>query len=143
MVRIRVTCSISGPAFSPALAERTTGLAFQRTNEPGEANQVDRLQSRGSAYLGHAELPIQEYGELSDLSTRNSAALMALARSIEALRRCGATALVLKIDVEYKGECKFELPTELLRRVADLGIPLAFACFASDETEELGSKSIF
>jgi hypothetical protein len=142
MVRIRVTCSISGPAFSPALAQRTTGLTFQRTNEPGEANQVDRLQPRGG-YLGHAELPIQDYGELSDLSTRNSAALMALARSIEAMRRCGATALVLKIDVEYTGQCQFQLPTELLRRVADLGIPVAIACFASDETEELGSKSIF
>jgi hypothetical protein len=136
MVRIRVTCNISGPAFSPSLAERTTGLTFQRSNEPGEPGGVERLGSR-APYLGRAEMPIQEYGELTDLSTHNSAALMALGRSIEALKRCGATALVLKIDVEYAGQCQFELPSDLLKKVADLGIPLSFACFASDETEEL------
>jgi hypothetical protein len=143
MVRVRVTCAMSGPTFSPTTAERTTGLTFHRQSELNQRSSVDRFQGR-PATGGSAELVIQEYGELADLSGRNGASLMALGRSIEALRRSGATELQLRFEVEYAGSsCQFELPPELQRRLADLGIPLVVACFPSDETEELGSRSVF
>jgi hypothetical protein len=69
---------------------------------------------------------------------------MALARSTEALRRAGATELLLKFDVEYSGgPCHFELPADLVKRLSELAIPVVIACFPSDETEELGARSIF
>jgi hypothetical protein len=143
MVRIRVTCAISGPAFFPDAAERVTGLTLDRKSDPGQINQIDRLQGR-SSFLGRAELAIQEYGEIAELGSRNAAGLMALARSVESLRRAGATELVLKVDVEYSGQCQFELSPDLMRRFADLGIPVSIACFASDVTEELGGgRSVF
>lgn len=127
MVRIRVTCVIKGPTFSPSVAERTTGLSFFKKKEPGRA-----------------ELAIQEYGELAELSGKNAGALAALARSVEALRRCGATDLRLRFEVEYAGgDCHFELPSELIRRFGELGIPLAVACFPTEQTEELGDRDDF
>jgi hypothetical protein len=137
MVRVRVICVVRGASFSPALAEQTTGLALDRKVEPGEAS---RLAPRGSGG-GRAEVVVQEYGELADLAGKHAGGLMALGRSTEALRRAGATELVLKVDIEYAGACQFELPADLVRRLADLGIPLAIACFPKDETEELGSGS--
>jgi hypothetical protein len=139
MIRARVTCIVSGPSFSPALAERTTGLALEKKFEPGE---IDRLRPRSAG--GRAEIPVQEYGAIAELAAKNAPGLLALQRSTEALRRAGATELLLKFDVEYAGgPCHFELPAELVKRLAEIAIPVVIACFPSDETEELGGRSLF
>jgi hypothetical protein len=138
MVGVRVTCVMSGAGFSPALAERSSGLTLQHKSEPGEP---DALTGKPSP-LGHAELLIQEFGNLVDLGAREGTVLMALARSLEAFRRAGATDLKVRIEIEYAGHCQFELPAELLRRLADLAIPVVVSAFPTDETEDLASRSL-
>ena len=139
MVRVRATCIVSGPSFSPHAAEARTGLLFSRKSEPGELSEVDRYQGH-PAGIGRAEIPIQEYGGLADLAGKNMASMDALARSLESLRRAGATDLKLRLDVEYAGPCVLDLPAELLKKFGDLGLPLVISCFEAQETEELSQR---
>ena len=139
MVRVRAVCKLSGPTFSPREAEAHTGLRFSRRSEPGELSEVDRYQGH-SAGPGRAELAIQEYGAPADLAGKNMAAFDALARSLDALRRAGATELALRFDVEYAGACVIDLPPELLRKIGELGLPLAISCYEAQETEELSQR---
>jgi hypothetical protein len=139
MVRVRATCIVAGPSFSPRAAEAQTGLHFSRKSEPGELSEVDRYQGH-PAGPGRAEISLQEYGALSDLSGKNMAAIDALARSLESLRRAGATELKLRFDVEYAGPCVLDMPADLLRKFGDLGLPLVISCFEAQETEELSQR---
>lgn len=132
---------LSGPTFSPRAAQAQTGLRFSRASEPGELSEVDRYQGH-TAGSGRAELPIQEYGLASDLASKNMAALDALARSIEALRRAGATDLAFRFDVEFAGQCILDFPPELLRKIGDLGLPLTISCYEAQETEELSQRGL-
>jgi hypothetical protein len=139
MVRVRATCTVSGPAFSPRAAEAQTGLRFARKSEPGELSEVDRYQGH-SPGSGRAELALQDYGTIADLTGKNAPALDALARSLESLRRAGATDLRLRFDVEYAGPCAFDFSSELLRRLGDLGLPIYISCFEAQETEEMSQR---
>jgi hypothetical protein len=136
MVRVRATCICSGPGFSPRAAEAQSGLRFSRKSEPGELSEVDRYGH------GRAELPLQEYGLFSDLTGKNSAPLDALGRSLEALRRSGATDLRLRFDIEFAGQCVFELSPELLKKLGELGLTLHVSCFEAQETEELSQRGV-
>jgi hypothetical protein len=139
MVRARAICTASGPTFSPRAAEMQTGLAFARKTEPGEVNELDRYQGHPPGH-GRAELALQEYGSMADLTGKSQATFDALARSLEALRRAGATDLRLRFDVEYAGACVLDLPSELLRKLGDLGLPLTISCYETQETEELAGR---
>lgn len=139
MVRVRATCICNGPGFSPRAAESQSGLRFSRKSEPGELSEVDRYQGHAPGH-GRAELPLQEYGMFSDLTGKNSSPLDALARSLEALRRSGATEIRLRFDIEYHGQAVFDLPPELLKKLGDLGLPLHISCFEAQETEELSQR---
>jgi hypothetical protein len=140
MVRVRVTCALRGLTFSPSLAERTTGLPLERKLEPGES---DRLHGRGKSGGGRAEVVVQEYGAMGELVTKNAGTLSALGRSVEALRRAGATDLTLRLDVEYEGPAQFEIPADLIRRLGELGLPVVIGVFAKDETQDLGARGGF
>lgn len=139
MVRARAVCLVSGPSFSPRAAEALTGLRFSRRSEPGELSEVDRYQGHSKG-PGRAEIPLQEYGTPTDLGGKNMAALDALARSLEALRRAGATDLKIRVDIEYAGPCVIDFPAELLRKLGDLGLPLVMSCYEAQETEELSQR---
>ncbi len=139
MVRVRATCICSGPGFSPRNAEAQSGLRFSRKSEPGELSEVDRYQGHSPGH-GRAELPLQEYGLFSDLTGKNSAPLDALGRSLEALRRSGATDLRLRFDIEFAGQCVFELSPELLKKLGELGLTLHVSCFEAQETEEMSQR---
>ena len=140
MVRVRAICTASGPAFSPRAAEAHSGLLFARKQEPGELSELDRYQGH-SPGAGRAELALQEYGSLADLTAKHQSALDALGRSVEALRRAGATDLRLRFDIEYAGACVLDLSSDLLRKLGDLGLPLTISCFETHETEEMTSRS--
>jgi hypothetical protein len=139
MIRVRATCTVSGPNFSPRTAEAQTGLRFARKSEPGELSEVDRYQGHTPGH-GRAELALQDYGTVGDLTGKNAGTLEALGRSLEALRRSGATDLRLKFDVEYAGPCAFDFSADLLRRLGDLGLPLHISCFEAQETEEMSQR---
>lgn len=139
MVRARATCSASGPTFSPRAAEAQTGLTFTRKSEPGEVSEVDRYQGHTQGH-GRAELSLQEYGLLADLVGKNQSALDALARSLESLRRAGATDLKVRFDIEYAGPCVIDVPAALLEKLGELGLPLVIHCFEAQETEEMSQR---
>ena len=141
MVRVRAICIAKGASFSPRAAEVQTGLRFSRKQEPGELSEVDRYQGHTSGQ-GRAELSLQDVGALEDLSGKNAAALDALARSLESLRRAGATELSLRFDIEYAGTCALHLPPDLLKKLGDLGLPLVITCFEAQETEELSQRGM-
>jgi len=141
MVRVRATCNVSGPTFSPRAAESQTGLSFVRKSEPGQQTDVERYQGLDPS-LGRAELQLQEYGALVDLAARSNSTLDALARSLDALRRAGATSMELRFDVEYSGQHVLEMPIELLRKLGDLGLPLSIHTFDAQETEELSKRGM-
>ena len=142
MVGVRVTCVMSGAAFSPSRAEHSSGLSFSRKSEPGEGTAIDRLSGKPS-HLGHAELTIQEFGTLAELGVKDGTVLMALGRSLEALRRAGVTEFRIRFDVEYAGQCQFELPAELIKRLAELGLPVVVSAFPTEHTEDIASRSAF
>jgi hypothetical protein len=139
MVRVRAICIASGPGFSPKTAEAQSGLRFSRKTEPGELSEVDRYQGHAPGY-GRAELSLQEYGLVSDLTGKNSSALDALSRSLEALKRSGATELRLRFDIEFAGQCVLDFPSDLLKKLGDLGLPLHISCFEAQETEEMSQR---
>ena len=141
MLRVRATCACSGPSFSPSAAERETGLTFFRKSEPGQQSELDRFQGH-SPFYGRAELALQEYGELADLTARNSG-LDALGRSIESLRRAGAVEIMLRFDVEFAGACSFQFSPELLKKLNELAVPLVISCFETDVTEEMTRRGAF
>lgn len=141
MVRVRAICNLSGPGFSPRAAESQTGLQFTRKSEPGEISDLERYQGK-SANEGRAELLLQEYGQVSDLLSKNQSSLDALARSLDALRRAGATDMELRFDVEVSGANVLEMPAELLRKLGDLGLSLSIHTFDAQETEEMSKRGL-
>lgn len=102
-------------------------------------SELDRYQGHTSGH-GRAELLLQEYGMLADLVGKNQSALDALARSLESLRRAGATDLRIRFDIEYAGPCVVDVPAALLEKLGTLGLPLVIHCFEAQETEEMSQR---
>jgi hypothetical protein len=46
MIDIYAHCSLYGEEFSPTLAERESGVRFERKNEPGELGTIGRYRGK-------------------------------------------------------------------------------------------------
>jgi len=122
---------LCGDMFSPAEAERRTGIKLSKGNEPGEIAAKGRYKGKPYPH-GCAEL--REPGE-SLISLEKSQVVDILTANIDTFRGCGATNMWIDIAIGYNNQCNLELSPSFLTRVASLGIPVAITCYESDSEE--------
>src|SRR5438309_9423725 len=103
MTTVNAFCLIQGSKFSPALAEKRTGVRFDEKNEPAENGVAGRYRGKpipyGSATLGLAP---------GDPGHNLDALLHSLERSLDGLRSAGAEDITVHCTVHYEDQCNFE-----------------------------------
>jgi len=130
-MKVNIYCNISGPLFSPSMAESKTGISLINKNEPGEIASMGLFRCKplpcGDGQLvpdGSAELP---YGG------RFEQLVGTIEKHIEELKQCGATEFLLSMDVCYDSQCNLEFTPSEMGRISRLGIPLAISCYSGEE----------
>ncbi len=128
MVKATYVFLAQGDAFSPTAAARATGVAFTRSNEPGDlgtkGNYLGQPRPYGSAELeGPAE---------ADLEVPHAATFAAVECLAPACVAAGADSLRLHIDVAYVDQCNLELGPAFVEALARLGIAITLTCFEAD-----------
>ncbi|MBI4965357.1 MAG: hypothetical protein HY913_18920 [Desulfomonile tiedjei] len=130
MLNIYAHCSLWGEEFSPAKAERNSGMPFDEKSEPGEIATFGRFRGQPLPY-GSAKLILREGGERGKLI--DPEIISFVAKNLHHFRKAGATDIQIDIVVAYGGQCNLEMSPEFLNSVASLGIPLTLSCY-EDET---------
>jgi hypothetical protein len=127
-LNISLVCILYGENFSPAEAERRTGIKLSKTNAPGEI--APRGRYRGKPYpYGSAELRELDESQQGLPDLEKSLVVDVLTANIEAFRGCGATDIWIDIAVGYEDQCNLEFTPSFLTKVARLGIPVALTCY--------------
>lgn len=123
-----------GDDFSPNRAEREHGARFSAKHER------DALGSRGE----FAGKPIPYGWGTLDLAPADGG-LDLLSSELEvlrardvvmALRRCGATEVVLHVNLGFVDQCNFELDPAVLAALAQLGCTVAFSCYPAGSAQD-------
>ena len=92
MTRFLLSCHFLGQSFSPALAERTTGISFSSKNEPGELGTTGRYAGQPRPY-GAATLTVDEH---LPWPTKLDSMVELLARNIDKLREFTASLAIAR-----------------------------------------------
>lgn len=126
-IEIEGYCRIVGDKFSPELAEKKTGIRFDRKNEVGEIGTIGRYKGSPIPF-GYAEIDFVEKGSSADLISPDAPILDMLEEYQSCFLAAGATEIDLNIDVFYKDQCNLEQSHKLLKRLAILGVDLSISC---------------
>ena len=127
LLEIEGYCRLWGETFSPKIAERKTGIRFDRKNEPGENGTIGRYKGRPIPY-GSAEIDFKNDGDSADLFSPGARILDILKDHLPSFQAAGVKEAVLNVNVFYKEQCNIEQSPELLRRLAGLGVALNISC---------------
>lgn len=124
-----LSVEMTGVGFSPAEAERQTGLFFVRKTEPGDLMTRGRYKGQASPY-GVASLEASEdrpdEGTLSRL-------LDAVLPHEDTLRAAGVEEMTVWVGYLWRDQCNLSFEPEDLTRVAALGAPLCISCYEDSE----------
>jgi len=115
---------LQGTAFSPAAAERQTGLSFAEKNELGDLGTRGRYPGQPLPF-GSATFSAPP-GVVA--SERLDWILDAVLPHLEMLRGLGAIEGWLHSTVYYDVQCNLAYRPDQLRRLAQLGIPYTLSC---------------
>ena len=130
LTRELLSVNMSGTAFSPAEAERRTGLTFARKNEPGGFTERGRYEHEPAPF-GSASLNVldetPDEGKLSRL-------LDVVLSHTDTLRQLGVEEMYVYVGYFWRDQCNLSLEPEELGRLAALGVPFWISCYEdSDE----------
>jgi hypothetical protein len=114
-------CLVQGARFSPATAERISGVGLSDKNEPGAIGNVGRYKDKPIPY-GSATLESHPPVDLDTL-------LDTLSRCIQAFRDAGAEDITLHCDFFYRGQCNLELSLAQITCLSKLQIPITISCY--------------
>lgn len=120
---------LQGEAFSPAAAERETGLSFSERHEPGETGAKGRYRGRPTPF-GSATLRAPEE---VDPAERLDWLLDTVLPHADALRRLGGLEGWLHSTVYFDAQCNLDYPPDRLRKLARLGVPYTVTCVHAPE----------
>lgn len=125
LIRESITVKISGDKFSPAEAERRTGLHLTNKVEPGDIRS--RGQHKGQPYpYGYANLvtadEIPHDNKLSNL-------LDVLLTHIDTLREVGAADIIVYGGYFYEDQCNLTFWPDAMEKLGRLGIPFWVSCY--------------
>ena len=125
--------SFQGDEFSPAEAERVTGLRFAEKQEPGDLGLSGRFKGKPTPY-GFATLqpPDETWNEDKKLTWLLDAALP----HVETLKRLGADWNRVHIDYAYTAQCNLAFEPELIAKLARLGLPFTISCYREESAFE-------
>ena len=120
---------MSGTAFSPAEAERRTGLPFVRKNEPGGFTERGRYKHEPAPFGGASldapdETPDEE--KLSRL-------LDTVLPHADTLRQLGVEEMVIYVGYFWRDQCNLSFQPEELAQLAALGVPFWISCYEDSE----------
>ena len=130
ITRELLSVNMRGAEFSPAEAERRTGLAFVRKNEPGGFTERGRYR-REPAPFGAASLDVPD-------ETPDRAKLSELLDSVlphaDTLRQLGVESMTVYVGYFWRDQCNLAFEPEELSQLAALGVPFWISCYEdSDE----------
>jgi len=135
---------LRGKVFSPAEAERVTGIRFTVKNEPGDIGTTGRYRGHPTPY-GAAQIDFEDEGMTGDMISPESRILDLLERHITAFRNAGAEEIILHLDVTFRTrQCNLEQSPALLARLAALNIYVTISCNLEEskdfEWEDIGEQ---
>lgn len=118
-------CLIRGREFSPGAATRMTGLWFDESNEPGELVRTGAYKGKPLPY-GSGVLEEKHPSIGNGFGER---VMGSITGKIPLLKSTGAESIALYLEVYHDGSCLFEIPVELLSKLASVGLPLQVSCY--------------
>lgn len=139
MLRMSAWCILNGETFSPRLAEECTGIQFVRKEEPGDIGVWGQNKDKGND-LGSARIEAPKHEEYSSAYDERWMVEL-LETHIDQFRACGATSIVMYLDVEWEAQCNFEFDAGFLARLAKLNIPLAISCYEIEKPNGASDES--
>ena len=133
---------IQGDRFSPAEAERKTGIRFSKKNEPGDIGTIGPYRGKPIPY-GSADLALLTPKEdiQGDLTIDNPL-IQTLIQHHATFRACGATTLYVYLAVGYEDQCNMAFDTKLMKALGECDIELWVSCYERKEEEDGGSLLI-
>ncbi|HEX2094161.1 MAG TPA: hypothetical protein VHG28_17290 [Longimicrobiaceae bacterium] len=118
-----------GKSFSPALAERQTGLSFTERNEVGELGTRGKYEG---IPLPFGSATLQAPPEV-DPSERLDWILDSVLPHAEALRNLGGMEGWLHSTFYFDAQCNLAYPPGQLQKLSQLGIPYTVSCIQAPE----------
>jgi hypothetical protein len=129
MVKIRASCVVVGPEFSPQRFSKISLVKPVDAGEPGALGKVGRYRGKPTPY-GHATIEVSDRAE-TDWS-RFDDLLTVLEGCIHALRETGAEDITLMCSLFHDGQCNFAFSPDQLRRIAGLEVELTISCYSAE-----------
>lgn len=129
--------SLFGEAFSPAEAERTTGLTFDSKREPGVLWEKGPRKGEpyGFAFATlHAPEDLSEPEQFDWLLTR-------VGPHMEKLHSLGVTDGKFHVTYAFDAQCNLEFEPAFIARLAELGLAFTVTCY-QDEAEFEGQRPV-
>lgn len=140
MVFVHVAFHVTGDTFSPATAEKKTGLSFNRKSEIGEMGSIGIHKGKTIPY-GSAELrpPFEHVYSDHEHTPYCDFGLHWIAEVLEqhatTLVSCGADPeqMYVSLGVFYQDQCNLSISPEAMRKIGVCGIPLYISCYEQDD----------
>lgn len=130
LTRESITVKMSGETFSPAEAERRTGLSLSDTIEPGEIAPRGRYKGQRSP-LGYANLYAPD--EVPD-DGKLAALLDTVLPHADALRQLGVEDMTVYAGYFYESQCNLTFWPDAMAKLGELGAAFWVSCYEdSDE----------
>jgi len=130
LTRELLSVNMRGAEFSPAEAERRTGLPLVDKNEPGEFTKYGRHR-REPAPFGAAKLHVADEApterKLADL-------LDTVLPHADTLRQLGVESMTVYVGYFWRDQCNLAFEPSELSRLAALGVPFWISCY--EESDE-------
>jgi len=125
MVKTHLYSILSGKTFSPKKAEKLFNISLNDKNEPGDIGKTGRYKGRKIPF-GSC---VFEEGSDNNLDEQEKI-LVQLESCLSELHNINVEDIILHLDVEYEGQCNFELSGKFLTKASLLKIPLTISCYS-------------
>lgn len=124
---------LQGDHFSPAEAERRTGITLSKKNEPGEIGKRGRYIGKPIPY-GSAEVALVDPKEdiPGNLIFENPL-IQTLIQHHATFRACGATDIYIYMAVGYQDQCNMAFDAKLMKTLGECDIELWVSCYEKEE----------
>lgn len=129
MIDIRSYFLISGGEFRPSLLERmAAGLQVRMSVDAGDIGSSGRFKGK-STPVGSALVELTEDAANVSGIHPEERLVDLLVENVSILRSCGADDIVFHLNVEYDGQCNFEIDPSLLKKLSLIDAHLAITCY--------------
>ena len=135
-MHVRTCLSCTGARFSPQVIEARIGFKWTVAHEPGAMGGMGRYLGRPIPF-GSAELISSYDSEM--LAVPDQEFFRKAEAIIRVGKEMGIEECILRMDVEFQGQCNLELGPHFVSEVQRLGVPLALTCYESREEDRSGA----